>query len=418
VEKWNALAVAVAFGLASWPQYYPVTEERHLFWAASPMIGLFVYVLNEFFSRFLRSSWAPRVAVLTSALFFVGGGALTRYERAMERFEGNSVTLEKPPAIAGIRVKETDAENYMAVYNVLSLARKRFPEKSIITTGYDALYLCFLPTSENWHPMYVFFDIGVEVYPAFPSALKKYIEKNKPIIITPGHLDYSLGYEYLAYFRNGLAIGVPGSNRFASFLTEAPSEGHIVQHVGAPYTSTQRNIMQVTGGRNTPVDLEKDFSLEIIVRPAAHEGPRATIVANLYGPDHGEGIALQRSEAGQSFELLIGQGPKRGLSILSFTMIPNELNYVVIRRKGMNFDVWVNGFLKDCGEYSGPIGGQRNTVFLGNGISRMFYFSGEIFEYAFWDIAIPAEDLAKRASSILTRIDSLPLSFKLPKGQT
>ena len=51
-SKEKILMVSTMILLASWMQYYPVTEPSHFFWAATPMVGFFVYFLHQFVYRF------------------------------------------------------------------------------------------------------------------------------------------------------------------------------------------------------------------------------------------------------------------------------------------------------------------------------------------------------------------------------
>jgi hypothetical protein len=74
-------------------------------------------------------------------------------------------------------------------YNYISLKISDYFEKNpggnVVTNGVSPIYLTFDSRIKNIQPVYInWFHIIKSVYPNYMDILNKYIEKNKPLLIT------------------------------------------------------------------------------------------------------------------------------------------------------------------------------------------------------------------------------------------
>lgn len=182
------LQVMLLIALASWHQYSPVNDHRHLFWAATPMFGLFAYYflqLNGSVSKFIKINQKNQqfsyalYAVDLVIIVLLFSPIIENVSNGIEKLSQPYVTIKVPSALKGMRVSKAEAVDYEAIDKALKKYLARKPKSKLITTGGDALYLSFIPNNHNFHPTYIYYPI----YPGYEKKINDFIKKEKPIII-------------------------------------------------------------------------------------------------------------------------------------------------------------------------------------------------------------------------------------------
>lgn len=191
--------------LASWLQYYPVTCLRHVYWAASPMIGLLSYLI---WTMPVPKSKMFRVVITLGVLFLVFNLDIsTRVNAGLIKLKQNNAQIKVPKVLTGMKMTPSEAAYFTQVGEAINRYEISHPNTSLITTGPDALYLTFTKNTENFHPVYVSWGAGIDyIYPDYSIKLRKYIKDKKPLIIGP---DIINGYSPIVRYDTGLMLLVP-----------------------------------------------------------------------------------------------------------------------------------------------------------------------------------------------------------------
>lgn len=176
--------------LASWMQYYPVLCARHVYWAATPMIGLVSYFAYTIFpARMKLSGKALSLFVIFS---FFGYDIVARTMEGIDKAAQSYVQLERPHVLAGMKLSEGGFKYYVEVQTIIDDYMGKYPERTVISMGSDALYLTFQRNNNNFHPLYVYWEDMIALYPDYNVRLAKYIKEKKPLI-------FSNKYQYPGY---------------------------------------------------------------------------------------------------------------------------------------------------------------------------------------------------------------------------
>lgn len=210
------MVLALIFGsLASWMQYYPVLCIRHVYWAATPMIGLFTYFAYTVFPRRMKLCGT---ALTTFVIFsFFGYDIVDRAMEGIEKADQQFCKLEKPNVLAGVNLSGGGLKYYLEIQGLIDDYMKKHPESGVISIGMDPLYLTFQHNNNNFHQVYVNWEEMVAFYPDYNGRLAKYIKEKKPMIVStkyqyPGYrLEKFLAYMNLDGFTETL-IFVPDEN--------------------------------------------------------------------------------------------------------------------------------------------------------------------------------------------------------------
>lgn len=145
-------AMVVVLGLislASWHQYYPMPCPRHLFWAASPGIGLATYALWRALGDRVAAAW---IALGLVAVPLVTADAHEANFTLSQRL----VPIEGVPILAGMRTTPNQAAELMQVHTVIrDYEAARAAATAILVDGEDALWAAFAGDLRNPGPLYV-----------------------------------------------------------------------------------------------------------------------------------------------------------------------------------------------------------------------------------------------------------------------
>lgn len=158
--------------LASWMQYYPVPEDGHFFWAVTPMIGFFIYVI-------FRHPLARRVLTAAIVLFF-----LVRILSGVQKTQNAHIALFYPLFLAGLQTTQGEAAYLTGVSTVVDNYFLKHPEKTYINLMENAYFSMLNPHYRDFHLMYVNWPMIYPVYPDYEQVYKTYIQKYSPALFT------------------------------------------------------------------------------------------------------------------------------------------------------------------------------------------------------------------------------------------
>lgn len=193
---------------ASWLQYYPVTCIRHTYWAAAPMIGILSYFIWSTLSYKNTLYRSLAILVVLFLLFHADIGARFKYANA--KLKQDYVQINTPSIFTGMQMTKYDVSFFGRISNTINRYLENHPKTNLITIGTDALYLTLSKNNENFHPVYVSWDIiNATIYPDYPEKLNNYIKNNKPLIFGKDRI-YD-GYVPIGIFEGGFLLMAPGT---------------------------------------------------------------------------------------------------------------------------------------------------------------------------------------------------------------
>lgn len=422
-EQWQIVTFG-ALCVASWAQYYPVSEERHVFWASSPMIGVLCLVVRHFIRSLIlgfeayshpRFGWSvasraglvPPVMASVVLIGFAIHPISQRMEAALVRSKIFTQRLQTPAVLAGMYTTPQDARVLSAMERDLNEIQKTYPDRPIVNVGYDPLFLNFGKYTHNWHPLFVYYDIGVAIYPDFPSQLGAYIRENKPIILTSGYNLESQGYRVVGHYKNGLSLLAPGIENTNPILGSGDAKpSNLLLQASVNNRFNLESPMRVTGHRFPAVAIGSDATIEILLLPSSEEGPHAHVLGNLYGPEPLHGFEVRHTPEQGVYNFTVGHNGA-ALNVLTFRATPNVCNYIVIRRRHDLWDAWVDGRIVDTSIVPGIQLASRNQLIANNSMLRAEYYYGLLEELRIEDRALTLKEISLRAKSVRDRCQNV-----------
>jgi len=188
VKQTKTILIIAAIGLSAWNQYYPLHDERHIYWGASQMFGLLPFALfavSGYLLSFvpkLRRKLALGVTCIVLAYFFTPH-IVPRVIAAAEKIRTPYVTVSKPDILRGMLMPAGDAQFYTSVSRIIDLYFQKNPKGNVVNTSEDGLYGTFDPRIRNIHPLFISWTQFSYTYPDFFSKTDAYIQTHKPLII-------------------------------------------------------------------------------------------------------------------------------------------------------------------------------------------------------------------------------------------
>jgi hypothetical protein len=197
--------------LASWMQYYPVTEIRHCFWGATPMIGIFFYLILKFINLFKNNiKKIIKISVLGLTLIYLTAEIGSGFNRIKLSFN----PISKPEILKGMLVSQDELNFFDLSYNFLDKYLKTNPDKTYINGQEDSFYTLY--NTKKFHQIRnIFMDsdwINNAIYPDYPSIRDTYIKNKRPVIIYKKIGKTQPGYTYTSFKINNtvdLIIATP-----------------------------------------------------------------------------------------------------------------------------------------------------------------------------------------------------------------
>jgi hypothetical protein len=169
---------------ASWMQYYPVICVRHLYWAATPMIGLLVYGVWQLckLCTVNKALQVLTVCLILTSLF----KSYVEYNIFHARLKCTiyKTRIEEPRVLRGMYTTPSKAETYKNISTSLNNAIKTNSYHYLVNLSSNALYLTFIGPQNNFHPMYI--DWGKyndNIYPDFRNRTEEFINTKHPLVL-------------------------------------------------------------------------------------------------------------------------------------------------------------------------------------------------------------------------------------------
>ncbi len=394
------------FAIASWSQYYPVTEARHVFWASMPMIPLMIYWIRSACILALgwltrRGRWfamLPMTATLLVLVVLFLPPVLKRVEQGGGRLVVFNQKIEEPSVLAGMYDTKDNARLFAQMNQDILALQARYPGTQLITTGVDALYLTFGHYSSNWHPLYVYFDIGVAIYPGYPSNLKAYIRREKPIILSPGEIWPLSGYRDYARYANGMNLLEPKPADQSFWL---PHDTTADDDMVVTNFSNLLAPMRVAGARLGSISLANESTLEMVFSPAQSENQGEILLSNMFGPnDKGSGFAIARAAEQDRYDVVVYDQENGGAvrKLLSFDADFGRCHYVAIRKQGQHLELWRDAELVDSTDLGQYDLNTSNQLIVNSGFLLRQHYNGQIRQVRVEDHALSKETILRNAS--------------------
>lgn len=168
--------VALVFvSIASWAQYFPVNCHRHVYWAATPMVGLFSYFIWNFMRNEIK---ATRVVMTLVLLYFAFRGEIGgRIEQGMKKLNQTYVQVNVP-LLCGMKLSPSESLNYQKIENTILAFEKIHPTHGVINIGVEPLHSLFASHQEKMSPPF---------YADYSDKLREYIQNQRPLVIDGGN---------------------------------------------------------------------------------------------------------------------------------------------------------------------------------------------------------------------------------------
>lgn len=200
----NAGNIMIGFMLlSSWLQYYPMNDTGHAFWAATPMVGIFMLYTEKALIRILHNPGKAFILVLV----FVLSVCIFRYGRGIRRITTANNSIQQPVIARGMRIPETEKAEIDLAYGILDRYFAVHPETTYIAPVHNPLYALFLPERyRSFHKLPMRWEyVNDAIYPEYDRLMYAYVHDHHPLVIThkkslvfPGYCQYAfpeIGWE-------------------------------------------------------------------------------------------------------------------------------------------------------------------------------------------------------------------------------
>ncbi|MGE4565824.1 MAG: glycosyltransferase family 39 protein, partial [Victivallaceae bacterium] len=197
-SKYLNFATLAVIGLASYHQYHPVPCVRHLYWAAVPMMGVYVIALNEIWrAPILRRSVrvAAIVFLLTGPGLTAGIRLYTGYDRLVTMGYRQRLDVE---GLRGMLLTPSEARYVLRFRAVLEAIPEVLRGRGRLNLTGDGLYAVLL-APDVVEPHRVFVNWGDLVYGDYSQVVGDFVRRERPVILSKKPVPYP-GYRPFAGF--------------------------------------------------------------------------------------------------------------------------------------------------------------------------------------------------------------------------
>jgi Concanavalin A-like lectin/glucanases superfamily len=191
---------------------------------------------------------------------------------------------------------------------------------------------------------------------------------------------------------------VTGATEFSVLFARRPDEEHLLgEEDGAVLHVGVRDGAPFAGLGFPPFSTKPPWSLEMVVKPAAAQGPHAALVGN-----HGSrltGFVIHQETPG-FWALVVGDG-KAYQPVLQFSLRPGEWNYLAVVRTEDAFTVYLDG--KPIASQAIPglhIEDSPLPLQIGNWVGNDRPFNGEVKEIRLLDRPLAPYEIAAAAERV------------------
>lgn len=381
-RDWPALLAFTTVAVASWSQYFPIAEPRHFYWASMPMMGPFIVVLMHLMQRWITARFAT-IGTFAVLALFLANTVPKRAGIVYNRVTSHTAPIEhQPRLLRGLYFPPDKHAELTELAGTLETLRQRMPDRPVVVTGYEPIYVNFVDWTPNWHPVYVSYDIALAVYPSYQRDLADYIANDAPILVTNGEIPLHLGYRPAITTFAGVTVAEPDND---------PAQA-LAQHsfFGPPSTSLklERDLLFAQAEwvspienppafRTAPLDLDQDFLLEVALQTGFGMREYETILFSLFGQDQGRGLTVAGGKQPDTLNVTFFGDTET--TLVSLILSPRSNYHLAIQRIGSEIQVWLNG--AKVGHVRAPIGmgSQMNPFVIGNSIRLQDLFYGKIY---------------------------------------
>jgi len=205
------VGLAVALGvaaLASWTQYVPTNDPRHVYWAIAPALGPFVYVVFMLAGRRV----GPALGVL---LVLVLPVAALKADAARAKLGADLVPVPGVPVLDGMRATPSEAADLTRDAAAIAAYATRYPRAPIVVVGANALVATMAPDLRNPQPYFVQLAASPRMAMS-KDALERFARELHALVRLETRNDAEvrrvaaeLGYVEIARDRDGVLLGAP-----------------------------------------------------------------------------------------------------------------------------------------------------------------------------------------------------------------
>lgn len=194
--------IVSAISTSSWMQYYPVSEHRHFFWAVTPMVGCFIFLIYKQFLKisqlFNLKKPKKRQMVLLFKLFTLLISTvflLYKTHIGLKKISINTHTT-KVPILSGLKITPTHQQKIDSFYDQVNQYLEKHPNKQIVNNTFYPLFSSFFP-NHTYSPDALYFDWPIFKQEFFPDHDQLVIQEtalNPPLLISPTPLSPPSNY--------------------------------------------------------------------------------------------------------------------------------------------------------------------------------------------------------------------------------
>ena len=174
------------------PAVLPVYDPRHIFWAASPGMGVFLFYLL----RMARGRPALVAIALGTLLIPLG---VSKFQLARASSRAQYVQLDDCPILRNMNIPTEDGEMWLGTWHAIQGYTRKHPDTAIVIYGLRALYATLVPNLTNAHPFYIYFSYHPVPRDFFPRR-EAFIREFKPLVLGESEgikpFEEQLSYQY------------------------------------------------------------------------------------------------------------------------------------------------------------------------------------------------------------------------------
>jgi len=186
IKKYLRLYGLLLISLASWMQYYPVPCLRHLYWAATPMIGIFSYCVWQLSKFCIAEKKGLQILMVSLILILVFKNEIINHiYNGSVKISIFKTKIEEPQVLRGMYTTPAWAKKYKTISGSLQNNLAKNPKAHLVNMTPDALYLTFIGPQKNFHPLYITWESHNNfIYPDYLKRRDEFINKTRPLLLS------------------------------------------------------------------------------------------------------------------------------------------------------------------------------------------------------------------------------------------
>ncbi len=186
------LLALICMCLFSWLQYYPVGEPIHALWAATPMIGVFMYASwNNSHRGYMRT------VIFIFCLTLILPDLYYRLREAKHKLEAPYFKLKSESVLKGMKETKSRFIYFSSLVDIIKKYESLHPKTFVVTLTPDALYALLGRNTINCSRYYVDWRWEIfdrQISSEYTLSTNRCIAKEKPLIFTDKNHFNPTGY--------------------------------------------------------------------------------------------------------------------------------------------------------------------------------------------------------------------------------